>query len=97
MPLVDTERASELDKIHTARMFHAFGQLVLNLVALEDERVNAVLLHKSICVFPGPVVALEYAPGDRQILIGRLVAANKAVADAAKPVVKPKAKQKRKR
>lgn len=92
MPIVDIDRASPLDKIHTKRMKHAFAQVFVELIALEDERVNEVLRHKGITVWPGPVVGIEYGPGDKQILELALASANKEAKNAAK---KPKKKAKR--
>ncbi len=97
MPLVDIERGSRLDKIHTKRMQHAFAQLCLDLMRLEDGRVNGVLIRKGIAVWPGPIVGIEYGPNDRQILELDLASANKEAALAeksAKKKSKSKAKKK---
>lgn len=68
MPTIDIDRASKLDKIHTKRVLHAFAQVVLNLINLEDDRVNSILRQYSIAVMPGPVAGIDYAPGAKQIL-----------------------------
>lgn len=84
MPIVDIERGSKLDKIHARRMLHAFSQIVLKLVSLEDERVDAVLRSYSVFVLPGPVAATEYPPFAKQILSDELAEENVALALAAK-------------
>lgn len=99
MPSVDIDRVSRLDKIHVNRMLHAFAQLAIDLIRLEDGRVNSVLRHKGIAVFPGPIVGIEYGPGDRQILEVDLSAANKEVnaAPVVPAVKKPAPKRKAKK
>lgn len=88
MPSVDIDRGWKLDKIHTKRMLHAFAQLCLELIGLEDERVNDVLRHKGITLMPGPVVGLEYGMGDKQVHEADLVLAEKEV-EALERVRKP--------
>lgn len=93
MPKVDIECGSHLDKIHTNRMLHAFAQLAQALIGLEDGRVNAVLRQKGIVVAPGPVVGIEYGPGDIQILELDLASANNESAALAKPKPVKKARK----
>lgn len=94
MPIIDTDRASALDKIHSKRMSHAFAQLAVALIALGDAKVNRILANKGITVWPGPIVGIEYGPGDRQVLEVELKAAKRKAALDAKPKAK-KSKAKR--
>ncbi len=96
MPIVDIERGSELDKVHSARMLHAFSQVVLALFGLEDERVDRVLRQFSLVLMPGPVAALEYPAGGKQIYAERLAELNRQKAlleKKPKPAAKKKAKR----
>lgn len=72
MPLVDIDRGSQLDKIHAKRMLHAFSQMALRLIALEDKIVDRILNSYSICVLPGTRVGIDYPPGAKQILVDEL-------------------------
>lgn len=92
MPIVDIDCAGELDKIHTKRMFHAFAQVFVKLIALEDERVNGILETYQLTVWPGPRVGIEYPFYAKQILEKEL----KAVKNKKVPVKQEKVKKKAK-
>lgn len=90
MPLVDIDRASTLDKIHTKRILHAFAQVVLRLMWLEDRRVDGILNEYSIALMPGPRAGIDYSPLAKQILEAELKAEKARLAKEAKPKGKKK-------
>ncbi len=93
MPIVDIERGSKLDKIHCKRMLHAFSQIVLKLVSLEDVRVDSVLNSYSICVLPGPIAAIEYPPHSKQVMAQELADEKAALEVESKKKSAPKRKR----
>lgn len=91
---VNVDRASALDKIHTKRMFHAYGQVLLRVLALEDPEVNQILWDYGVTILPGPAAAIDYAVYAKQVLANELKAENAKAAILA-PKLKAKSKAKK--
>lgn len=91
MSTVDIERGSDLDKVHAQRMFHAYSNVLLGLIALQNPEVDDILRYWGVAIFPGPIAGIEYPYGAKQILAERLKDLNQAATNAKKLVEsKPK-------
>ena len=94
MPLVDQLNPSDLDRIHLRRMAHAHFALFLDLLSLDIPAVDEVLAKRSINLLPYRRVGIDYADGDKQILVKELLLEKARLAKAAKAPAKGGKKKK---